>query len=144
MISEGLLRVLLAGVEERVVELCEETTQRFTAAMDDDLNTPMALAAIFDMVNAGNKLLNDSEIGDPGKAMMTKVMDELVENILGVKLAGDELSDEETALLGTLERTRETLRNEKMYDEADEMRNALEADGYTVSDNPDGTSKISK
>jgi cysteinyl-tRNA synthetase len=37
----------------------------FTAAMDDDLNTPQALAALFDVARAGNRALDAGEVPTP-------------------------------------------------------------------------------
>jgi cysteinyl-tRNA synthetase len=47
-------------------ELAARLTEDFAAAMDDDLNTPRALAALFDAAREGNRLLDGGETPTEG------------------------------------------------------------------------------
>ena len=48
------------GTDTALVEKCEDARKKFKAAMDDDLNTPDALAALFDFVREINTLAPQS------------------------------------------------------------------------------------
>src|SRR5882724_2721176 len=46
------------GQDRELLKLAEETSERMKAALEDDLNTAQAQAAIFEMVRAGNVAMN--------------------------------------------------------------------------------------
>ena len=68
-------------------QLCYDIKNGFTMAMDDDLNTPGALAALFEMVRAGNSLLDRGD-SPADMRLMAGIMDGLAGNVLGLDLAG--------------------------------------------------------
>ncbi len=102
---------------------------RFRAAMDDDLNTPAAVATMFDAVKAANKA--DGDVAVAAAALE-------IAGVLGLVLSSDsgDVSPE------ALERAaaRDAARAAKDWESADRIRSELEADGYVVEDTPDGTS----
>jgi cysteinyl-tRNA synthetase len=51
-----------AGATEDINQLAHETTSRMQAAMEDDLNTAQAQAAVFDMVRKANAAIDASQI----------------------------------------------------------------------------------
>ena len=51
-----------AGANSAMAQLASETTTRMKAALDDDLNTAEAQAAVFDMVRKANAALDVSEV----------------------------------------------------------------------------------
>ena len=51
-----------AGANPAMLALASETTERMTAALDDDLNTAQAQAAVFDMVRKANAAFDSSEV----------------------------------------------------------------------------------
>lgn len=63
------------------MEKCEDARKKFKAAMDDDLNTPDALAAIFDLVKDINTLSDASDKATLETA--AKTFDELT-GVLGL------------------------------------------------------------
>lgn len=123
-------------------ELVEKTREVFLESMDDDLNTPGGLAAVFEMVRGGNAILDENDTPGSRGAMM-ETMDELAGEILGLDLRG-ETADGEAAheLCGILAETRSVLRRNKLFREADRMRSRLEEIGFTARDLPDGGSEI--
>ncbi len=118
----------------------------FAAAMDDDLSTPAALAALQDVVREGNKLLP----GGPTPALrgvLTSVRGML--GVLGLDpLAapwapaaegrGGDLRGVVDALVGVALTQREAARARKDYAGADSVRDALSAAGLAVEDTPAG------
>ncbi len=124
----------------RAEELCTGTTKAFTEAMDDDLNTPQALAVLFDFVRAGNTML---DTGEGGAEPMAETLDSLAGEILGLRLRGAGRSAGVEEVCGVLARLRGVLRTRKMFEEADDMRRSLESLGFKVKDLPGGESEIS-
>lgn len=110
--------------------------QRFTDAMDDDLNTADAISSIFDIVAATNKALIKE--GGNAKSILTEVLDTISElgAVLGLfdKKEEASLDDEIEALI---EKRNEARRN-KDFAEADRIRDELKARNIILKDTPMG------
>jgi cysteinyl-tRNA synthetase len=118
----------------------EAYRRAFTEAMDDDFNTPVALAAVFDAIKAGNQAI-DSGV-DP--SVVTSYA-QLVEELLGAvglsRRSGpprDGRSEVADRLVEAMLELRESLRAAKMFDLADLARSHLESLGVVVEDTPSG------
>ncbi|HEV2768373.1 MAG TPA: cysteine--tRNA ligase [Acidimicrobiales bacterium] len=107
---------------------------RFRTAMDDDLDTPAALAVLFDAVRQANSAL---DAGDPvGAAPLFATVQELA-GAMGLVLgADDEVADPETAALVA---ARDEARAGRDWAAADAARDELVARGWVVEDTPTGT-----
>lgn len=122
----------------------EEMRNIFFTAMDDDLNTPGALAAIFDFVRKCNTILDKIDLKDD-KAAASRVLDELAGEILGLNLSGAGSEKHDILdIFRILSSVREVLRKNRLFEEADAMRRQLEESGCLVKDQPDGKSIISR
>ena len=110
--------------------------EKFIEAMDDDLNTPRALAVLFDM----SRDINRAREGDCDISDAQSALKELTE-VLGLTLDEPESaqSADVDALIDLLIDTRTGLRAAKQYDLADSIRDRLAALGYVLEDNPGGT-----
>jgi cysteinyl-tRNA synthetase len=123
----GLEQVPPAPPAERVVD-------RFRQAMDDDFNTPGALAAIFDAVREGNAAMAAGDLATA--APLVAAVLELT-GALGLNLRS--ISDRPDDEAADLARRRDAARAARDWAEADRLRAELEALGWTVQDGPDGT-----
>lgn len=105
----------------------------FVAALDDDLDTPKALAVFFEWVREINSRLDrgavDKSVGQAGINFIRKF--DSVFDIMPEKQAVPDDVD-------TLVAKRESARREKNWTQADELRNAIRDKGWTVEDTPDG------
>ena len=113
-----------------------EIKERFIAAMDDDVNTPQALAALFDL---GHEINRAKEQGiDVKTAQLTLV--ELA-NVLGLRLHRETQIDNQLAspLIDMLIQIREELRSIKQYAIADRIRHQMHDLGIDLEDTPDST-----
>ena len=110
--------------------------EKFIEAMDDDLNTPRALAVLFDM----SRDINRAREADQGISDAQSVLKELT-GVLGLTLEEPDTdgSADVDALIGLLIDTRAGLRAAKQYDLADSIRDQLTDLGYVLEDNPGGT-----
>ena len=109
-------------------------TQQFDAAMDDDINTADAFAAVFDLVRFAN-----SEVSaDSSKAFAQAVKDEILMlgDILGMKFEkkAEVLDSDIEALI----EERQAARKAKNFARADEIRDQLAGMGITLLDTREG------
>jgi cysteinyl-tRNA synthetase len=118
----------------------------FVEAMDDDFGTPAAVAAIYDVVREGNKLLaaGDSPALRGNAAAVRAMLD-----VLGVDPfdphwgGGDTRRDEKltaaiNALVAGLLEQRAAARASKDFAAADAIRDQLKAAGFELEDTPQG------
>jgi len=122
-----------------------EFAERFLAAMDDDFNTPEALAVMFDLVREINRL---RPVDEPRAAMLGAQLKRLGA-ILGILQedpeaylrsgsgGSDVLQDQE---IERLIEQRIDARKAKDWAEADRIRDQLKAQGILLEDGPQGTS----
>ena len=115
----------------------------FTAAMDDDLNVPKALAVVHEAVTEGNSALAAEDLAGAAKqaanvrAMMAVLgLDPLDEHWAG---GGSELSSVVDALVSVALGQRQAARERKDWDAADAIRDELIAAGIAVEDTPGGS-----
>ena len=112
----------------------EDALSAFRARMDDDLDTPGALAGIFDLVTAAH---TSADAGDMERGTHLARSAAALAAALGLSLRDDEaVIDEET---GRLVAERDLARGAREFQRADALRDELTARGWTVEDTPDGT-----
>jgi len=129
--------------DETFAEVLRTYETRFLRAMDDDLNTPQALAALFDLNKEVNTLLNSGGYVSGGTlAAIDETYRRLGGTILG--LIPDEIIEQESAgleeaLIGLLIELRAQAREQRNWATADTIRDRLTAAGVALEDRPDGT-----
>ena len=110
--------------------------KRFLQAMDDDLNTPRALAALFDLAREINRC--------SGSMTVTAAQDCLrrLGGVLGLTFEEPAREGPGTAeaqpFIEILLSTRQKLREARQYALADEIRDSLESQGVAIEDTPQG------
>lgn len=116
----------------------------FTEAMDDDFNTPQAIAVIFDFVRDFNKLISESKIiSSKLLSSAEKFLNDTAVEVLGIiKLNNDSNkgdSDLTEKLISLLLDVRLKLKLEKNFALADAIRNKLSEFGVVVKDTKEGS-----
>ena len=106
----------------------------FRARMDDDLDTPGALAGIFDLVSAAHSAADAGAEAEAARLARTAAV---LVGALGVPLRGesDEVDEESARLVAA----RDEARQSRDFARADALRDQLAALGWTVQDTPSGT-----
>ena len=123
-----------AGAAERVD--ASATRERFIEAMDDDLNSPQAVAALFDLVRDINR-------GSVEGADVSEAQETLVEltGVLGLTLREREaaLNADTSARVQALVERRAELRAARDFAGADAVRDELASMGVELTDSSAGT-----
>ena len=133
----------LRGVDAVDVELDNDYEARFNAAMDDDFNTPKALAVLFELVNELNTATREQS---PHAGALAGQLKKLA-GILGLLqqdaaafLQGDAKEGEiSAAAIEALIQQRADAKANKDYAESDRIRDSLAAQGIILKDSRDGT-----
>ena len=130
--------------DEKVADELTHLAERFQAAMNDDLNTSVALSVVFDLVRLANKLLEEDIVTAGTLDAVDHLFRELGGDVLGVVKdeyeetgAGDEARMD--GVVGILIEQRAEARKNKYFAKADELRDKLDEAGVVLEDKPDGT-----
>ena len=110
--------------------------ERFITAMDDDFNTPQALATLFDLARDLNRAAEEGQDVSPARALLRELG-----VVLGLTFQDDSATDQQDVapFIELLIQTREDLRKERQFAMADQIRDRLTALGVTLEDTPRGT-----
>jgi len=130
-----------AAPGEAMTSAAAELKEGITRALDDDLDTPGAVASLFEFTRKANSIL-DAPCGDGDRALAALALDDLPADVLGLRPGAPSAVSGVDALLAALGEAREAMRKGRLYAEADRMRDTLSAAGYSVRDQPDGKSSI--
>jgi cysteinyl-tRNA synthetase len=131
-LDEYARRVAAAGLAK--VEPDAATIDTFRAHMDDDMQTPAAMALLSDTVRHINVLLDDDK---PDDAAPLVAAVEAISAAVGLELHAGEAHVDSAAT--DLIARRDAARTRGDWATADALRAELEAEGWMVKDTPAGT-----
>jgi cysteinyl-tRNA synthetase len=163
--AERLMRVTLKEVAASKGKVLDAKPyyDRFVEAMDDDFNTPQAIAALFDLtrdinraeeegMNAGKARQTLKELGGimgftfEGKEeapldieQLKKIATSIFEKAKAAGVNADVVADGVEAIMASLISVRKELRKAKQFQLADEIRNGLSEIGIVLEDTAQGT-----
>ena len=135
-------------------EVADGIETKFREAMDDDFNTPVAVAELFADFKYVNNLLKDNKVSAEEKAyILNKIKTEIVRcyNVIGlfkedvqglindlknkyINKLGLNVADIEDKI-----QERATAKAEKKYEVADKIRSELDEQGISLNDSKEGT-----
>lgn len=117
----------LEGKDEVGAEVINEFEERFHSAINDDLNMPMAISVVWDVIKSKEK---------------SKELAELLlkfDEVLGLKI--DEIQSKENNIpeeIMKLAEERKNARDNKNWKKSDELRDIIETKGYIIKDTKEG------
>ena len=123
------------SVSAGIQEMTRRAREAFEGAMDDDLNTPGALGALFDLVREGNIALSSSSLTKEEASQMVETIERMntVLDVFGHTQAV--LLDDEVEKLIT---ERREARARRDFARSDAIRDQLAARGIVLEDTPAG------
>mgnify|MGYP000002913051 FL=1 len=129
------------GTDDALRDAVVATRGNFEDAMNDDLNTREAFAALLELTSAVHEHVDGHDLADyQGLRSAIETFEELGGAVLGLDLGGTDGSDVSVAaeLAELVLDVREDERAAGHYERADELRTELEAIGIEVQDTDDG------
>lgn len=129
-----LLFISKKGIKGAILNT-DRLIKEFTSAMDDDLNTPKALASLFRFIKEANNLINSGKLGSKGARDIIRAMRE-INSVLGfMKFEEPELPRNLVELI----KERDYARKKGDFERADRIRDELLRYGIELEDTPSGT-----
>ncbi len=116
---------------EKSENLAEGFAKKFSEAMEDDLNTPKALASIFETMTATQPIF--WSLSPKSARALIKALKTALES-LGLQLPKPSIA----LRAKLLARRREKYRTSQQFIQSDALRDKLSALGYTIEDTPRG------
>ena len=129
-------------------EKVNELDKKFMEAMDEDMNTPQALAVIFDQIKETKKFSVNISNGEEAEALnysynsLRKKLEEVVGIVLFMEEENKNFKNNDKLtgnLIELLIKLRADARKEKNFKLSDEIRDNLKELGIEIQDNKDGT-----
>ena len=126
-IREGYIKHL-NGTDEISDDELKKYEERFLEAINDDLNMPVAMSVVWDVIK------------NPKKSVELKDLLLKFDEVLGLNLANYEKQEEKLpAEIQELINKRNEARQNKDWAESDRVRDVLIEKGYSIKDTKDGT-----
>jgi cysteinyl-tRNA synthetase len=122
-------------------EAIDKAKTSFAAAMQSDLNTAAALAAIFDLVRDINAAIDAKQIGRPDADAARRAIDDFdaVLGVVALRRAEDAQPPVPVEEIERLIDDRKAARGRRDFGAADAIRHSLAERGILLEDNPGGT-----
>lgn len=110
-------------------------------AMNDDLNTAIVIAHLFEAVRIINSVHAGTEtVSENDLILLKKLFKEFTEDILGLKNEDSDSGDEVNELMNLIISLRNEAKNNKNFAASDKIRDQLSQIGFKIKDEKDGTS----
>lgn len=117
------------------IQRCDDSTvQRFTTALDEDLNISAGWAVVFDWVRDTNRRLAEHKLTSAEAAVALATW-ERMDSVLGIGVKADA---EIPAAIQALADERVAAKKAKDFKRADAIRDELKARGWLIEDTPKG------
>jgi len=126
-----------AGSASELTSQAEATQQSFDYAMDGDFNSPLALAALHELVKAINTARDNGATDDQLKPAQATLRE--LTGVLGLQLHEKKGSGGADKFIDLLVEVRSEVRKQKLWMLSDQIRERLKALGVTIEDSKDGT-----
>jgi cysteinyl-tRNA synthetase len=114
-------------------------TERCYAAMNDDFNSPVLIAELFEAVHIINSIYDGKTNASASDIKsLKKLMDDFVIGVLGLKEESNQ-ADDMSKLLDLIINLRSEAKSNKDYTTSDKIRIGLNSIGIQLKDNKEGT-----
>lgn len=125
------------GANESMAQRTEEANRQFTEALDDDLNTAEALAAVFEYIRETNSAMDAAQFasGNATAALAFLQRFDSIFDVLKPTVKAGSLSDTD---IEALLKERTEAKKARNFTRSDEIRHQLSTEGVLLEDTKDG------
>jgi len=121
---------------DEVAQIVKISDNLIEEAMDNDFNTPRALAEIFNLLKQANKLADENKLGKKEAEKILGVVLKYGDLFFGERKEGKKIIKESvTKIIKEYDKARK----EKDYSKSDNLRKLIEKEGFIVRDTAKGT-----
>lgn len=124
--------------EKALKETLQDSFQALIDALTDDLNTPKALAALFELIRELNATLDKGKMSQKCAELSLQVIHTFDQALGLISPFENQANEEIPEEVKVLADQRAKARQEKNWQEADRCRDELKRLGYRVEDTPEG------
>ena len=138
-VESAYYEIILAqseGPTEEIKKIISECQNEFNSAMDNDLNTHLALSAFFKLVKEINRFASEETLTKSIAEIAQEPFEKML-HILGLNIP--KMTEEEKNSINDLIEKREKLRKEKQFEEADKIRAQISEMGIELIDHKNRT-----
>lgn len=143
LLQQEIVSAATSGEASQLVrDQIVQTKAEFIAGMEDDFNTPQALASLYELVRVVNRWIQepDFSLTEANKSVVQQAVDLLTElgGLLGLLVEDQKEADIGVAQIEALIEQRTQAKKEKNWALADQIRDQLKAQGVVLEDTPQG------
>jgi cysteinyl-tRNA synthetase len=123
-----------SGEDETMLKRIGDVRAGYREALDDDLNLPLGIGLVFELLREANAALDDGKVGARGRTELLALMQDVDAHL-------DVVSADEPGLAEEVERLiaeRETARAARDFAMADRLRDELRQRGIALEDSKEG------
>jgi cysteinyl-tRNA synthetase len=135
--GSGTAAGLSAEAAAALASQAESTKQAFVEAMDDDFNSPLALAALYELVKAINTARDGGATNEQLHAAQSTLRE--LTGVLGLRLQEKQGSGGADKFVELLVEVRSEVRKQKLWQLSDLIRDRLKELGVVIEDSKEGT-----
>ncbi|MDI6603101.1 MAG: cysteine--tRNA ligase [Patescibacteria group bacterium] len=139
---KGVNRKLEKTKKRMAKTLILRTQKEFEKAMDDDFNTPKAIAAVFHLIGRGNYLFDKDKLTPADARDILKLLRK-IDKVFNFIFYGKRIAPKIPSFIKKMVREREKARKKEDWKLADEIRRKIKNLGYQIEDTREGP-KIKK
>ncbi|NYV27425.1 cysteine--tRNA ligase [Streptobacillus felis] len=118
--------------DDDIKDYIREFENNFNSALDDDLNTPLAISQIHDLIRKVNKKLSENSFKE--LEYVINILEKYIKNVLGIEMEIEKNDDITEKLIELLNSIRDEARFNKNYALSDKIRDELLKLGIKTSD----------
>lgn len=126
-----------AGDDETVTQQLADFTDRFTTAMDDDINVQNGIAVVYELVKAANTYAQQATVKQGALQAYKDKLAQLI-SIFGIKLVAQDNHIDDEQIKALIEERNQARKN-KDFARSDQIRDDLKQQGIILEDTPQGT-----